>query len=158
MSHRHRGPCAGGGRHRGPGRRCRGPVKRVVRGVAERFQVPRGAVIAGFVVGLVFVPLLTVLLFLAALYWVDHPERAEHHASRAAGWAREGAARVGAAVRGDHTRQDQAYAAQAAAASEEVAAVSARFAALEGRARAIEEYVASEEYRLEREFRRMRGG
>ena len=138
----------------GPGRsRRRGPIKRVVRGLAGRFGVPRGLVIAGFVLGFVFVPLLTVLLFLAALYWVDHPEQGERHAARAAGWGRDVLARLAAALRGHPAPGSDP--AEAAAAAREIGLLGARFAALERRARAIEEYVASEEFRLEREFRRM---
>ena len=42
--------------HRG---RRHGPIKRVVRGLADAFCVSRGIVIAGFVLGFVFAPLLT---------------------------------------------------------------------------------------------------
>ena len=57
-------------------RRRRGPIKRVTRGLADAFGVPRGVIIAGFVLGFVFIPLLTLVAFLAALHWVNDPERA----------------------------------------------------------------------------------
>ena len=67
---------------RGSGRR-RGPVKRVIRGLADAFGIPRGVVIAGFVLGFISAPLLTLLVCLAALYWVDHPERVRRYADTA---------------------------------------------------------------------------
>ena len=60
-------------------RRRRGPIKRVTRGLADAFGVPRGVVIAEFVLGFVFIPLLSLLAFLAALYWVNDPERTRRH-------------------------------------------------------------------------------
>ena len=56
--------------------RRRGPIKRVTRGLADAFGVARGVVIAGFVLGFVFVPLLSLAAFLVALYWVNSPDRA----------------------------------------------------------------------------------
>ena len=138
------------------GRRRRGPIKRVVRGLADAFGVSRGMVVAGFVLGFVFAPLLTLVVFLAALYWVDHPERTHRYAGVAYGHLRRAAARIRRGVAGTPRGGE------AGGESREPphpfvdpAALGRRFEALERRARAIEAFVASEEFRLDREFRRM---
>ena len=140
-------------------RRSRGPIKRVTRGLADAFGVPRGVVIAGFVLGFVFIPLLSLAAFLAALYWVDHPQRTRRHADaffdslrRAGDRLRRGGA--GARHRsgdGDSERESREPPRPAV----DPFALVRRFERIERRARAIEEFVASEEYRLGREFRRM---
>lgn len=138
------------------GRRRRGPIKRVVRGLADAFGVSRGLVIAGFVLGFVFAPLLTLVVFLVALYWVDHPERTHRYAGVAYGHLRRAADRIRRGVAGGPRGGE------AGGESREPprpfvdpAALGRRFEALERRARAIEAFVASEEFRLDREFRRM---
>ena len=137
-------------------RRRRGPIKRVVRGLADAFGVSRGLVIAGFVLGFVFAPLLTLVVFLVALYWVDHPERTHRYAGVAYGHLRRAADRIRRGVAGGPRGGE------AGGESREPprpfvdpAALGRRFEALERRARAIEAFVASEEFRLDREFRRM---
>ena len=145
-------------KHRGCGRR-RGPIKRVIRGLADAFGIPRGMVIAGFVLGFVFVPLLSLLAFLAALYWVNDPERTRRHVDaffdflgRAGERLRRGSAwwkgrgPAGKSDRGSHEVPHPAV---------DPGAVYRRFERIERRTRAMEEFVASEEFRLNRELRRM---
>ena len=141
--------------HRGRGRR-RGPIKRVVLGLADAFGVSRGLVIAGFLLGFVFAPLLTLVVFLAALYWVDHPERTHRYAGVAYGHLRRAADRIRRGVAGG-SRGGEAGGESREPPRQFVdpAALGRRFEALERRARAIEAFVASEEFRLNREFRRM---
>jgi phage shock protein PspC (stress-responsive transcriptional regulator) len=67
-----------------PSKRSGCAIKRIVRGLAHRFDVSRGVVIASFVVGFVFVPVLALLVLGAAWFWVDDPERFEHRVSNAA--------------------------------------------------------------------------
>ena len=140
-------------------RRRGGPIKRVIRGLADAFGVQRGVIIAGFVLGFVFIPLLSLLAFLAALYWVNDPERARRHVDcffeslrRAGVRFRRGVAepRYGgdAAGRGRESHEPPRPAVHPPA-------LARRFERLERRARVIEEFVASEEFRLNREFRRM---
>lgn len=139
--------------------RRRGPIRRVTRGLADAFGVPRGLVIAGFVVGFVFVPLLSLAAFLVALYWVDDPGRARRHMDsffevlgragdrlrRSVGGRRHrGAGDDPARESGDRPRP-----------AVDPLALARRFERIERRARAIEAFVASEEFRLNREFRRM---
>ena len=136
--------------------RRRGPVKRVVRGLADVFGIPRGVVIAGFVLGFVCVPLLTLLVFLAAWYWVDDPERMRRHVDAAYDSLRRGAGRLRRGARGP--RQRGAGGDPGREPPRPVvdpAALARRFERIERRTRAVEEFVASEEFRLDREFRRM---
>ena len=141
-------------------RRCRrGPVRRVVRGLADAFGLPRGVVIAGFVIGLLSVPLLTVMVFLAVLMWVDHPDRVRRYADTARDVFRRATDRLrhGADAGrrhgpdGDRSRETH----EPSRAPPDPSALARRLRRIERRTRTIEEFVASEEFRLDREFRRM---
>ena len=148
-------------RYRGSRRygRRRGPIKRVTRGLADAFGVPRGMVIAGFVLGFVFVPLLALVAFLVALYWVNDPVRMRRQVDsvvdsfkRAGDRLRRGAAGTGHdGARGDRIREPG----EPRRPPIDPTALARRFERIERRACAIEEFVTSEEYRLNREFRRM---
>lgn len=140
-------------------RRHRGPIKRVTRGLADAFGVPRGVVIAGFVLGFVFIPLLTLLAFLVALYWVNDPARTRRHVDsffdslgRAGSRFRRGAMRRRWR---SADREPAGEASEPARPSVDPSALARRFERIERRARTIEEFVASEEFCLNREFRRM---
>ena len=139
--------------------RRRGPIKRVTRGLADALGIPRGAVIAGFVLGFVFFPLLSLLAFLAAWYWVNDPERTRRHADSLFDSIRRMGDRFG---RGAAEPRVRGVAGGTERESPEPArspvyptALARRFERIERRARVIEEFVASEEFRLNREFRRM---
>ena len=141
-------------------RRRRGPIKRVTRGLADAFGVPRGLVVAGFVLGFVFIPLLTLLAFLAALYWVNDPARARRHVDsffdflgRAGDRVRRGA--MGRTQWSADREPAGGETSGPARPSLDPSALARRFERIERRARAVEEFVASEEFRLNREFRRM---
>ncbi|MCY4350157.1 MAG: hypothetical protein OXC25_09970 [Thiotrichales bacterium] len=144
------------GRHRGRwARRRRGPIKRVVRGLADAFGIPRGMVIAGFVLGFVFIPLPAVLVFLAALYWVDNPERARRHVDSAFDALRRTGDRLRRSAAGSGAGRADRGAHEPSRPHVDPASLARRFERAERRTRAIEEFVASEEFRLNREFRRM---
>ena len=137
--------------------RRRGPIGRVVRGLSDAFGIPRGMVIAGFVLGFVFVPLLALLAFLTALYWVNDPERMRRQVEwvvdsfrRAGDRLRRGAGTRYRGVRGEPLGEPGEPRRPV-----DPVAVARRFERIERRARAIEEFVTSEEFRLNREFRRM---
>ena len=142
---------------RRPGRQ--GPVKRVIRGLAAAFGIPRGVVIAGFVLGFVCVPLLTLLVFLAALYWVDDPERTRRHMDAAYDSLRRGAVRLRCGARGPRQRgagdDPGREPREPPRPAMDPGALARRFERIERRTRAVEKFVASEEFRLNREFRRM---
>ena len=139
--------------------RRRGPIRRVVRGLADAFGVPLGVVIAGFVLGFVFVPLLSLAAFLVALYWVDDPGRARRHVDsffellgRTGDRLRRGA---GGRRRRDSSDDSARESRDRPRPAVDPVALARRFERIERRARAIEAFVASEEFRLNREFRRM---
>ena len=144
--------------YRRSGRR-RGPVKRVTRGLADALGLPRGMVIAGFVVGFVFVPLLTLVAFFAALYWVDHPDRTRRQMDAVYDSLKGAADRLWRSAAGPRHRGPGADPGPESRESPrpgvDPTALVRRFGRIERRARAIEEFVASEEFRLNREFRRM---
>ena len=140
--------------------RRRGPIKRVIRGLADAFGIPRGVVIAGFVLGFVFAPLLTLLVFFVALYWVDDPERARRHLDAMYDSLRWGVDRLRRSARGPGRRGSSGgepgrEPRETPRPAVDPAALARRFEGIDRRARAIEEFVASEEFRLNREFRRM---
>ena len=143
-------------------RRRRGPIKRVVRGLADAFGVPRGVVIAVFVVGFVFIPLLSLLAFLVALYWVNDPERTRRHVDAFFDALRRGNDRLWRGTAGRRRRgaggEPERESRTPPPPPIDATALARRFERIERRARAIEEFVASEEFRLNREFRRMERG
>ena len=148
------------GRHsHGRRRRRRGPIKRVVRGLADAFGVPRGVVIAVFVVGFVCIPLLSLLAFLVALYWVNDPERTRRHVDSFFDGLRRGNHRLWRGTAGPRRKgvdaEPERESRKPPPPPIDSTALARRFERIERRARAIEEFVASEEFRLNREFRRM---
>ena len=155
MSRRHSDCRTVGGR-----RRRRGPIKRVVRGLADALGIPRGIVIAGFVLGFISMPLLTVLVFLGALYWVDHPGRIRGHANAAYDSLKRVMERLWHSPAGPKRRRTGGGAGGESPEPPrrppiDPVVLGRRFARLERRTGAIEEFVASEEFRLDREFRRL---
>lgn len=147
-----------------------GAIHRVLNGLSSACGVRRDVVIAGFVIGLFFVPMLTVLIFGVAWYWVTYPARARRHVEWLSERARRMVARLGEATFGrdphrpatapgfDPSDGDEAPASKRESEPRRpstVSDLSERFEELERRAKSIEAYVASEEYRLEREFRKM---
>lgn len=160
-------------RHRHQHRRRRGcgasgAVHRVLDGLSGVLGVGRDVVIAGFVVGLVFVPLLSAMVFAGAWYWVTYPRQAERHfewlsahvrrAMRRLAQALFGGADRGAATAPGFEGSAPSPASTPRASRQSPATASdlrRRFEELERRAKSIEAFVASEEYRLEREFDKM---
>ena len=146
-----------------------GAVNRVVDGLAVASGLGRGLVIAGFVVGLASTPLLTAVVFFATLYWVTYPDEARGHFDRFSAFARRAAERLSDvafaprrqchATTPDYDEPNEAHPAPQTPSPSPMssARLRERFEALERRAKSIEAFVASEEYRLEREFKRIDG-
>ena len=141
-----------------------GIIHRVIDGLGDALGIGRGLVIAGFVVGFVFVPVLNLAVFLGGWYWISYPEQTRRHFRRISAYAQRATQRVSAAAFATNTRAtapqadvdkretDTSSASTPNKQSPTTAELRARFESLDARARAIEEFVASEEYRLEREF------
>ena len=148
-------------------RRCRkskgvwGMIDRVVHGLSEALGLGHGMIITGFVLGFIFVPLLTAIVFLVTLYWVSYPEQARRHLERVSSAVRRAGHRLSDAAFARDTRttatepniDDEPPAPKRPRTTS--SELRKRFEALDQRAKSIEAFVASEEYRLEREFKRM---
>ena len=138
--------------HEGAPRRRSGcAIKRIVRGLAERFGVGRGTVIAGFVLGFVFVPLLTLIVLGAAWIWVDDQERFESRVSNVADRARN----VYDRTFGSATPRSPDVETVMADPIPDFPHLRKQFENLETRAGAMESYVSSEDFRLHREFKKI---
>lgn len=158
--HHHRGRG-----HRNQARCDKGAVSRMIHGLSDAFGVGHGVIIAGFVVGWVFVPLLTTLVFLGALYWMSHPDQAGRQVKQLTAWVRRAARHLSEVViPGPGPRATEPDFAQPPddeqpepppRHSRSVGELRRRFEALDRRAKSIESFVASEEFRLEREFKRI---
>ena len=134
-----------------------GVVRRVTRGLAGKFGVPRKLVIAGFIIGLIINVPLTIFLFLVALYWVDHPGRLETKMERVAEKSRRFWSQFG----GHHQRP--AYAGSEGvdvgdgAQDFDFADLRQQFDDLERRAGTMEDHVSSGEFHINKEIDGMRG-
>ena len=146
-------------------RRCKsgngvwGMIDRVVDGLSQALGLGHGMIITGFVLGFIFVPLLTAIVFLLTLYWVSYPAQARSHLESVSGFVRGAGQRLSDAAFSRQTRdtvtepsfdEEPAAPKRPATTSSELRE---RFEALDKRAKSIEAFVASEEYRLEREFK-----
>ncbi len=54
-----------------------GTIKRTIRALADKFNVPRGMVIFAFVILFIMSVPLAIVTFLGAAYWVKHPGKVE---------------------------------------------------------------------------------
>ena len=111
------------------------------------------------VLGFVFVPLLSLAAFLVALYWVNSPERMRRRMDTFFDSMRRAGDRFRrAAARPEHRGADSEPGGESSEPPRpavDSSALARRYERIERRARAIEAFVASEEFRLNREFRRM---
>ncbi|MEM7404583.1 MAG: hypothetical protein AAF458_04780 [Pseudomonadota bacterium] len=147
MSHKRR-------RHHRPARTKSGcGVNGIVSGLARRFGVGKGVVITGFVLGFIFAPLLTLLIGFGAWFWVRDPAEFESRMQGAADRAR----RAYQWTFGSRTPTDPSAEAVMADPVPEFPALRREFERLEERAGSLEQYVSSEEFRLQREFRHLDG-
>jgi len=146
--------------------RARGAIKRVTQGLADKFGISRKVVTIGFIIGL-FVNLpLTVIVFFAALYWVKNPGKLEQKFDKTAAKVRDSIYRSSAQYRQQqyayadasmsdgNDGSDQPYEDQYEDADFD--GLRRQFDDLERRAADMEEHVASDEYTLNSEFRKMK--
>lgn len=134
-----------------------GVVRRVTRGLAQKFGVPRKLVLAGFIIGLIINVPLTIFLFLVALYWVDHPGRLESRMESVAEHSRRFWSRFG-----PHRRRPAYAGVDSAGADDDAeefdfADLRRQFEDLERRAGTMEDHVSSGEFHINREIDGMRG-
>jgi phage shock protein PspC (stress-responsive transcriptional regulator) len=135
-----------------------GVIRRVTRGLAKKFGVPRKLVLAGFIIGLIINVPLTIFLFLVALYWVDHPGQLEKKMERVAEKSRRFWSHFG--DRGHRPAYAGAESPNVHEDSEEFdfADLRQQFDDLERRAGNMEEHVSSGEFHVNREIDGMREG
>ena len=154
-------------------------INRVIRGCKDATGLGKGPVITLFVLGFIFMPLLTGLVFLAMLLWTGNPTKARESLDRFSGHVKRAGKhftnatlgqphRSRAAAQPDmdfedsksesgsarHNRGPKPGAANNATRTSP-SDLRKRYESLEERARRIEAFVASEEYRLEQEFEKM---
>ena len=160
-----------------------GAISRVIRGSKDATGLGKGPVITLYVLGFIFMPLLTSMLFLGMLFWTTNPAKAREGVDRFTDHMKRAGRHLNDAAFGQPKRSHRATEPEFDIDEDEIfeeptpkkarrtrepdtsrepetPAQSAkdlreRFETLEERARAIEEFVASEEYRLEREFKKM---
>lgn len=138
-----------------------GIIDRVVHGLSEALGLGHGMIITGFVLGFIFAPLLTAIVFLVTLYWVSYPRQARRHLESVSRYVRRAGHRLSDAAfasKADDTVTEPAFDAEPPAPKRPratAAELKERFEALDKRAKSIEAFVTSQEYRLEREFKRM---
>lgn len=163
-----------------------GAIHRVIRGSRDATGLGKGPTIALYVVGFVFMPLLTTLVFLAMLYWTSFPSEARRNLDRVSQHTRKVGERLTESLTGssrryrastepdfadelrdfvperedghepERRREPAQRRERATDGVTRPADIQRKFDDLERRANAIEEFVTSEEYRLEREFEKMR--
>ncbi|MFD2206514.1 hypothetical protein [Kiloniella antarctica] len=139
-----------------------GPIHRVTQALANKFNIPRKIILAGFIIGVFVNFLLTLIVFLLALYWTNNPEKVERKFNEAASKVREWTA-----PSPKNSNQNQyAYAGSAASAGRakqpaqdvdfDFSDLRRQFDDLENRTAGMEKHVSSEEYKLNKEFREMK--
>lgn len=145
--------CSRSNRKRRKARR-RGPISRVVRGLSKKLNVHKHLVIAGFVLGFIFVPMLTIFVFLGALYWANDPEALEE---RIDGLARKARTQYKKFAEGPPPRVNDAPTTvnETEFRLPEFPELRRKFEELEARTGKMEACVASEEFTLNRQFRSM---
>ena len=142
--------CGPNGRHGG-----KGVIYRVTKGLADRFDLKRKWVLAGFIVGLIINAPVTLFLFLLAWFWVDHPGKFDHW------WGQAREFWTGAtskpSMAGGYSASDAGFEDDRAFEADPfIKDLKRKFSDLEKRAGKMEEHVSSEEYELRREFKKMK--
>ncbi len=121
-------------------------------------------VITGFVLGFVFMPLLTLFFFLGAWLWVDSPQRVERGLARinasliaAFAAARKKFSESGEPVarRGGEERSEKRASGSEIAEPLDFPELRRAFDDLERRTAGMEAFVTSNEYQLRREFKQL---
>ncbi|WP_419905873.1 hypothetical protein [Kiloniella sp.] len=143
-----------------------GPIRRVTQALANKFNIPRKLVLAGFIIGVFVNFLLTLIVFLIALYWTNNPEKVE-------GKFNEMASKVRDWTSPKNPNAHQSQYAYSGATSSSTTSQTTRpepsqdvdfdfsdlcreFEDLERRTAGMEKHVSSEEYKLNKEFREMK--
>ena len=131
----------------------KGFIKRTIRALAERFNVPRWMIICGFIFLFFMSVPLAILTFLGASYWVKHPGKLEDRfdtimeKSRRTFRNMSDPAKYAGASASDVPPEHDGF---------DFADLKGKFEDLEKRAGKMEEHVSSDEYSLNKEFNDIR--
>lgn len=145
MSHRYRNSGNGcGGPHRN------GVVYRVTKAVGEKLDLKRKWVLFGFIALIIINFPLAAFLFLLAWFWTDHPGKLENwwHNTKSNFAPRY-------ATTGPSYKSEDRQPAEPFDADPFMDDLQRQFDDLEARAGKMEEHVASDEYNLRQEFKKM---
>jgi len=127
-----------------------GVVYRVTNSIAQQFGIKRKLVLAGFIVGLVFQAPLTLFVFLVAFLMLEHPEKAEPIKQKISDFFASSTGQSSSAPK-------QASATPGMEPGDfDFSGLRRKFAELEQRAGEVERHVTSDEFELNREFKRMK--
>ncbi len=130
-----------------------GFVKRTIRGLAERFNLPRWVVICGFIFLFFMSVPLAILTFLGASYWIRHPGKLEDgfdtvmEKSRRTFKYMSDSSEFAEATPTGGSPVDDGF---------DFSELKDKFEDLEKRAGKMEEHVSSDEYSLNEEFNDIR--
>lgn len=143
---------------------CRGngPIRRVTQGIADRIGVKRKFVLFAFIIGAIINFPLALIAFFVALYWIDNPGKLEEKAEKFEQKIRK-------KVRNWHktdSKKDFGFSQREAYANGpsetyghddfEFSDLREQFEDLESRAADMEDHVSAKEYKLNKEFKKMK--
>lgn len=138
-----------------------GPIKRTVRALAKRWDVPKSWVIGGFVLGFIISAKLTLIAFLIAWFWSENTQKAEglwRSIKDFLGFSNGSKP----ATAGGYAHSTEASETPRAKTADEINRdpflrdLQRQFDELEKRTVGVEKHVTSDEYRLNNEFNKMR--
>ncbi len=133
-----------------------GFIKRTIKGLAAKFGVSKGVIIAGFIVLFIFTKIFALLAFILAYFWIKHPGKYEDMLDGAFEKSRRGFENMtgapgfdeAATAGGPQASYDSSYREDEFDFSD----LKQKFEDLEKRTNGMEEHVSSDEYKLNKEF------
>jgi hypothetical protein len=134
-----------------------GLIRRVTQFAADKTGLPRKAIFALLIIGLIMNFPLAILLFIGAWLWSEHPDSVRHAADRASATVREtfsGPRPATATGSGSGPSAERAKP-RPVDPDSEFADLRRAFDDLEHRATSMEQHVTSEEYELNQKFKDM---
>nr|WP_246878892.1 hypothetical protein [Thalassospira sp. ER-Se-21-Dark] len=156
-SHKRRSRCGCGSRHNPDGSRRHGVIGRTTRGISEAFGIPRKGVLIAFILVLIFSFPVGVMLFGLAWAYVHHPHWFDALRGKVRGAGQSTSA--GRAARQNNSTADAANERPTVGVDYEeswMEDLREQFDDLERRTGSMEGFVASGDYRMASEFKKMK--
>ena len=159
--HKRHAPCGCGSRRNSDGSKRHGVIGRTTRGIAEAFGIPRKGVLIAFILVLIFSFPVGVMLFGLAWAYVHHPDWFASLRGKVRGnMSKAGqSTSAGRAARQNHNAADAADARPTVGVDYEeswMEELRKQFDDLERRTGSMEGFVASGDYRMASEFKKMK--